>query len=142
MSYLISETDSAIPYLLFYIQIMFDTSIFLFQRHSISGPISASKPLATLTDKRPSYAEIPVQGIDPSSYQLCSQQCYYLFYIVRFLKHYRICFLVSKYFHRVSHIQVFTCVSSHMVAYHKDASMNFQQSHDCMLITWHHSDSF
>ncbi|XP_061226667.1 cytospin-A isoform X3 [Neopsephotus bourkii] len=31
------------------------------QRHSISGPISASKPLATLTDKRPSYAEIPVQ---------------------------------------------------------------------------------
>ncbi|NWV01419.1 CYTSA protein, partial [Upupa epops] len=31
------------------------------QRHSISGPISSSKPLATLTDKRPSYAEIPVQ---------------------------------------------------------------------------------
>ncbi|XP_010134716.1 PREDICTED: cytospin-A isoform X2 [Buceros rhinoceros silvestris] len=31
------------------------------QRHSVSGPISASKPLATLTDKRPSYAEIPVQ---------------------------------------------------------------------------------
>ncbi|KAM9371788.1 cytospin-A isoform 1-T1 [Phaethornis superciliosus] len=31
------------------------------QRHSISGPISASKPLAALTDKRPSYAEIPVQ---------------------------------------------------------------------------------
>ncbi|XP_039176999.1 cytospin-A isoform X1 [Crotalus tigris] len=31
------------------------------QRHSISGPISASKPLATLSDKRSSYAEIPVQ---------------------------------------------------------------------------------
>ncbi|XP_007435445.1 cytospin-A isoform X1 [Python bivittatus] len=31
------------------------------QRHSISGPISTSKPLATLSDKRPSYAEIPVQ---------------------------------------------------------------------------------
>ncbi|XP_066465721.1 cytospin-A isoform X2 [Tiliqua scincoides] len=31
------------------------------QRHSISGPISASKPLTTLSDKRPSYAEIPVQ---------------------------------------------------------------------------------
>ncbi|XP_025055123.1 cytospin-A isoform X3 [Alligator sinensis] len=31
------------------------------QRHSISGPISTSKPLTTLTDKRPSYAEIPVQ---------------------------------------------------------------------------------
>uniref|UniRef100_A0A8D2MSX6 Cytospin-A n=1 Tax=Zonotrichia albicollis TaxID=44394 RepID=A0A8D2MSX6_ZONAL len=40
---------------------MSDRSIFPFQRHSISGPISASKPLATLTDKRPSYAEIPVQ---------------------------------------------------------------------------------
>lgn len=36
--------------------------ILLFQRHSISGPISTSKPLTTLTDKRPSYAEIPVQG--------------------------------------------------------------------------------
>ncbi|XP_058014241.1 cytospin-A isoform X5 [Ahaetulla prasina] len=31
------------------------------QRHSISGPISAPKPLATLSDKRSSYAEIPVQ---------------------------------------------------------------------------------
>ncbi|KAM3826449.1 cytospin-A isoform 1-T1 [Vipera latastei] len=31
------------------------------QRHSISGPISASKPLATLSDKRSNYAEIPVQ---------------------------------------------------------------------------------
>nr|XP_056715326.1 cytospin-A [Euleptes europaea] len=31
------------------------------QRHSISGPISTSKPLTTLSDKRPSYAEIPVQ---------------------------------------------------------------------------------
>nr|XP_014344826.1 PREDICTED: cytospin-A isoform X1 [Latimeria chalumnae]XP_014344830.1 PREDICTED: cytospin-A isoform X1 [Latimeria chalumnae] len=30
------------------------------QRHSISGPISASKPLSSLSDKRPSYAEIPV----------------------------------------------------------------------------------
>ncbi|XP_026572842.1 cytospin-A isoform X1 [Pseudonaja textilis] len=31
------------------------------QRHSISGPISAPKPLATLSDKRSSYAELPVQ---------------------------------------------------------------------------------
>ncbi|XP_070807668.1 cytospin-A isoform X2 [Pituophis catenifer annectens] len=31
------------------------------QRHSISGPISAPKALATLSDKRSSYAEIPVQ---------------------------------------------------------------------------------
>uniref|UniRef100_A0A8D0E0Q0 Cytospin-A n=1 Tax=Salvator merianae TaxID=96440 RepID=A0A8D0E0Q0_SALMN len=31
------------------------------QRHSISGPISASKPLTALSDKRPGYAEIPVQ---------------------------------------------------------------------------------
>ncbi|XP_013917661.1 PREDICTED: cytospin-A isoform X3 [Thamnophis sirtalis] len=31
------------------------------QRHSISGPISSPKPLATLSDKRSSYAEIPVQ---------------------------------------------------------------------------------
>ncbi|XP_050780414.1 cytospin-A isoform X1 [Gopherus flavomarginatus] len=31
------------------------------QRHSISGPLSASKPLTPLSDKRPSYAEIPVQ---------------------------------------------------------------------------------
>ncbi|XP_075754113.1 cytospin-A isoform X4 [Pelodiscus sinensis] len=31
------------------------------QRHSISGPISTSKPLAPLSDKRSSYAEIPVQ---------------------------------------------------------------------------------
>ncbi|XP_070618093.1 cytospin-A [Erythrolamprus reginae] len=31
------------------------------QRHSISGPISAPKPLTTLSDKRSSYAEIPVQ---------------------------------------------------------------------------------
>ncbi|XP_029475272.1 cytospin-A isoform X2 [Rhinatrema bivittatum] len=31
------------------------------QRHSISGPISAAKPLTALSDKRPSYAEIPVQ---------------------------------------------------------------------------------
>ncbi|XP_061459014.1 cytospin-A isoform X1 [Rhineura floridana] len=31
------------------------------QRHSISGPISTSKPLTALSDKRPSYAEIPVQ---------------------------------------------------------------------------------
>lgn len=51
---------------------LFDTRIFLFQRHSISGPISTSKPLATLTDKRPSYAEIPVQGIYSSSFKLFS----------------------------------------------------------------------
>ncbi|GAB5579169.1 cytospin-A isoform X1 [Prionailurus iriomotensis] len=31
------------------------------QRHSISGPISASKPLTALSDKRPNYGEIPVQ---------------------------------------------------------------------------------
>uniref|UniRef100_A0A286XGC8 Cytospin-A n=2 Tax=Cavia porcellus TaxID=10141 RepID=A0A286XGC8_CAVPO len=31
------------------------------QRHSISGPISTSKPLTTLSDKRPNYGEIPVQ---------------------------------------------------------------------------------
>ncbi|XP_026538702.1 cytospin-A [Notechis scutatus] len=31
------------------------------QRHSISGPISAPKPLAALSDKRSSYAELPVQ---------------------------------------------------------------------------------
>uniref|UniRef100_A0A8C5SG94 Sperm antigen with calponin homology and coiled-coil domains 1 like n=1 Tax=Laticauda laticaudata TaxID=8630 RepID=A0A8C5SG94_LATLA len=31
------------------------------QRHSISGPISAPKPLATLSDKRSSYVELPVQ---------------------------------------------------------------------------------
>ncbi|XP_077165192.1 cytospin-A isoform X3 [Paroedura picta] len=31
------------------------------QRHSISGPISSSKPLTTLSDKRPSYTEMPVQ---------------------------------------------------------------------------------
>ncbi|XP_043924759.1 cytospin-A [Protopterus annectens] len=30
------------------------------QRHSISGPISTTKPLSSLADKRPSYAEIPV----------------------------------------------------------------------------------
>ncbi|XP_015221785.2 cytospin-A isoform X3 [Lepisosteus oculatus] len=30
------------------------------QRHSISGPISSSKPLSSLADKRPSYAEINV----------------------------------------------------------------------------------
>ncbi|XP_066546381.1 cytospin-A isoform X1 [Amia ocellicauda] len=30
------------------------------QRHSISGPISSPKPLSSLTDKRPSYAEISV----------------------------------------------------------------------------------
>ncbi|KAM6112091.1 cytospin-A isoform 1-T1 [Pterocles gutturalis] len=40
------------------------------QRHSISGPISASKPLATLTDKRPSYAEIPVQVSRRSSEEI------------------------------------------------------------------------
>ncbi|XP_040205435.1 cytospin-A isoform X2 [Rana temporaria] len=31
------------------------------QRHSISGPISSTKSLAGLSEKRPSYAEIPVQ---------------------------------------------------------------------------------
>uniref|UniRef100_A0A1D5Q2S7 Cytospin-A n=2 Tax=Macaca TaxID=9539 RepID=A0A1D5Q2S7_MACMU len=31
------------------------------QRHSISGPISTSKPLTALSDKRPNYGEIPVQ---------------------------------------------------------------------------------
>uniref|UniRef100_I3LW28 Cytospin-A n=6 Tax=Marmotini TaxID=337730 RepID=I3LW28_ICTTR len=31
------------------------------QRHSISGPISTSKPLTSLSDKRPNYGEIPVQ---------------------------------------------------------------------------------
>ncbi|KAL6086623.1 hypothetical protein STEG23_009801 [Scotinomys teguina] len=31
------------------------------QRHSISGPISASKPLTALSDKRSNYGEIPVQ---------------------------------------------------------------------------------
>ncbi|ELW49654.1 Cytospin-A [Tupaia chinensis] len=31
------------------------------QRHSISGPITASKPLTALSDKRPNYGEIPVQ---------------------------------------------------------------------------------
>ncbi|KAM4809595.1 cytospin-A [Rhinophrynus dorsalis] len=31
------------------------------QRHSISGPISATKSLPGLSEKRPSYAEIPVQ---------------------------------------------------------------------------------
>ncbi|KAK1328269.1 hypothetical protein QTO34_011841 [Cnephaeus nilssonii] len=31
------------------------------QRHSISGPISTSKPLAALSDKRPNYGEIPGQ---------------------------------------------------------------------------------
>ncbi|XP_060049922.1 cytospin-A isoform X3 [Erinaceus europaeus] len=31
------------------------------QRHSISGPISTSKQLTTLSDKRPNYGEIPVQ---------------------------------------------------------------------------------
>ncbi|CAK6439973.1 unnamed protein product [Pipistrellus nathusii] len=31
------------------------------QRHSISGPISTSKPLASLADKRPNYGELPVQ---------------------------------------------------------------------------------
>ncbi|XP_018117293.1 cytospin-A isoform X2 [Xenopus laevis] len=31
------------------------------QRHSISGPISAAKSLPGLSEKRPSYAEIPVQ---------------------------------------------------------------------------------
>ncbi|KAF3813775.1 hypothetical protein GH733_018307, partial [Mirounga leonina] len=30
------------------------------QRHSISGPISTSKPLTALSDKRPNYGEIPV----------------------------------------------------------------------------------
>lgn len=33
--------------------------ILWFQRHSISGPISTSK---ALSDKRPNYGEIPVQG--------------------------------------------------------------------------------
>ncbi|XP_006901471.1 PREDICTED: cytospin-A isoform X1 [Elephantulus edwardii] len=31
------------------------------QRHSISGPISTTKPLTALTDKRPNYGELPVQ---------------------------------------------------------------------------------
>ncbi|XP_037679384.1 cytospin-A isoform X2 [Choloepus didactylus] len=31
------------------------------QRHSISGPISTSKPLTALSDKRPNYGEMPVQ---------------------------------------------------------------------------------
>ncbi|XP_010640978.2 cytospin-A [Fukomys damarensis] len=31
------------------------------RRHSISGPISTSKPLTSLSDKRPNYGEIPVQ---------------------------------------------------------------------------------
>uniref|UniRef100_A0A8C5VQ97 Cytospin-A n=2 Tax=Microcebus murinus TaxID=30608 RepID=A0A8C5VQ97_MICMU len=31
------------------------------QRHSLSGPISTSKPLTALSDKRPNYGEIPVQ---------------------------------------------------------------------------------
>ncbi|XP_058512476.1 cytospin-A [Ochotona princeps] len=31
------------------------------QRHSISGPISASKPLTALSDKRPNFGELPVQ---------------------------------------------------------------------------------
>ncbi|KAH0625686.1 hypothetical protein JD844_015281 [Phrynosoma platyrhinos] len=32
------------------------------QRHSISGPLSAPKTLGALSDKRPSYSEMPVQG--------------------------------------------------------------------------------
>ncbi|XP_057600023.1 cytospin-A isoform X3 [Hippopotamus amphibius kiboko] len=40
------------------------------QRHSISGPISASKPLTTLSDKRPNYGEIPVQVSRRSSEEM------------------------------------------------------------------------
>ncbi|XP_004716428.1 cytospin-A [Echinops telfairi] len=40
------------------------------QRHSISGPISAPKPLTTLTDKRPNYGEIPVQVSRRSSEEM------------------------------------------------------------------------
>nr|XP_048677071.1 cytospin-A isoform X3 [Caretta caretta] len=40
------------------------------QRHSISGPISTSKPLTPLSDKRPSYAEIPVQVSRRSSEEI------------------------------------------------------------------------
>ncbi|XP_047618417.1 cytospin-A isoform X2 [Phacochoerus africanus] len=40
------------------------------QRHSISGPISTSKPLTALTDKRPNYGEIPVQVSRRSSEEM------------------------------------------------------------------------
>nr|XP_020654809.1 cytospin-A isoform X2 [Pogona vitticeps] len=40
------------------------------QRHSISGSISASKPLTTLSDKRQSYTEIPVQVSRRSSEEI------------------------------------------------------------------------
>lgn len=63
---LILQCHTCLFFGFFYLPVMSDSSISPFQRHSISGPISASKPLATLTDKRPSYAEIPVQGTDSS----------------------------------------------------------------------------
>lgn len=34
----------------------------LFQRHSITGSISAAKPLSSLNDKRPSYTDISMPG--------------------------------------------------------------------------------
>uniref|UniRef100_A0A2K5R4E9 Cytospin-A n=1 Tax=Cebus imitator TaxID=2715852 RepID=A0A2K5R4E9_CEBIM len=40
------------------------------QRHSISGPISTSKPLTALSDKRPNYGEIPVQVSRRSSEEM------------------------------------------------------------------------
>ncbi|XP_055260829.1 cytospin-A isoform X3 [Moschus berezovskii] len=40
------------------------------QRHSISGPISTSKPLTALADKRPNYGEIPVQVSRRSSEEM------------------------------------------------------------------------
>jgi len=34
----------------------------LFQRHSITGSMSAAKPLSSLSDKRPSYTDITMPG--------------------------------------------------------------------------------
>lgn len=36
--------------------------MFVFQRHSISGSMSAAKPLSSLSDKRASYTDITMPG--------------------------------------------------------------------------------